>query len=183
MLNRIFCLLALLCATCAFGVAHAAVEAENLDEYGRGIISDYSNMGPIGEIEYAWIKPGVKLSDYRFNLQSFENLTIVVDPGMEETFNKVFPKQLSRGGSREAAAPVLNVKGAVYWVERANAAKIWIPFAGGHMAQAGVGIELVFTNGAGEVVAKIRQSGREGRELKAAALGLSDDVARFVRDH
>lgn len=183
MLRQTRYLFALLCATCVVGTLHAAVDEENLEEYGRGIISDYSNMSPMGEIEYAWVKPGTSLNDYKFKVAPIENLTVIVDEGMEDTFKTLFPKQLNRGGSRDANAPVLDVKGAIYWVERANAAKAWIPFGGMHMAQSGVGIELVFSNAAGEVVAKIRQSGREGRELKDSALGLSDDIARFVRGH
>lgn len=160
---------------------HAGVDADNLNDYGKGIITDYSNMAEMDAIEYGWIKPGVKLSSYRYKIQPLQNLTVIVDEGMENVFKTVFPKQLERAGSRDANAPVLNVKGAIYWAERANSAKRWIPFGGASMAQAGVGIELVLTDASGQVVGKIRTSGRAGSELKAAALSVSDDVAKFVR--
>jgi hypothetical protein len=60
---------------------------------------------------------------------------------------------------------------------------MWIPYAGGHLAQAGLGVELVFKDAAGTVVAKIRHSGREGDKLKDAAEELVDDIRRFVHEN
>lgn len=161
----------------------AQVDQENLEEYGRGIISDYSQMHPMGEIEYAWIKPGVTLSKHAYVVDKVENLTILVDEDMLEPFLEVMPKQLNQAARAADGAPTLHVQAGVYWAEHANLSKAWIPFAGAHVAQAGVGVELIFRNEAGDVVARIRQSGREGRQLALSSQGLSDDVARFVRNH
>ncbi len=57
---------------------------------------------------------------------------------------------------------------------------MWIPHAGGHLAQAGVGIEPVFTDSTGKVVAEVRHSGREGDHLEDAAEELVDDIRPFV---
>lgn len=159
----------------------AGVDKENLEEYGRGIIKDYSDMKETDEIEWLWLRPGVRLSEHRFEVKSFENLTALADADLDEVFEKNFPKTLDRAASKDSAAPLLRVEGAIFWAQRANRAKWWIPYAGAHLAQAGVGIELVLTDAKGEIVCKIRHSGREGDQLENAAEELVDDVAQFVR--
>jgi hypothetical protein len=67
------------------------------------------------------------------------------------------------------------------WAQRANRAKMWIPHAGGHLAQAGVGIELIFRDASGYIVARIRHADREGDALEAAAEERVDDIAGDVR--
>lgn len=175
----------LLAAFALFTIAaHASgVPEDELEEYGQGIIQDYSNMHEGEDIQWLWVAPGVKLANYRYKVKSVENLTMLVDDDIETVLNKNMAKQLNRAGSRDKSAPVLNVDVAVYWAERANSAKAWIPFAGMHVAQAGAGIELLFKDSSGKLVAKIRQSGREGSQLSSAAQELSDDVAKFVHSH
>jgi len=161
----------------------AGVDKDNLKEYGRGIIKDYSDMNEADGIEWLWLRPGVRLSDHRFELEKVGNLTSVEDADMEEVFARSLPKALTRAGSKDSAAPLLRVEGAIYWAQRANRSKRWIPYAGAHLAQAGVGIELVISDGKGDIVCKIRHSGREGDQLKNAAEELIDDVSRFAGAH
>lgn len=161
--------------------AFAAVPEDNLKEYGRGIIKDYSDMKETDDIEWIWVKPGTKLSTYKFDVQPFENLTTFADDDMEDVFATKLPKTLTRLAPKDPAAPTLKLEGAIYWAQRANRSKWWIPYAGAHLAQAGAGIELVFTNAEGEIVCKIRHSGREGDHLESAAEELMDDVAKYIR--
>ena len=165
----------------ATSLSAAGVDKDNLKEYGRGIIKDYSDMKETDDIEWVWLKPGLSLSEYQVNVQPFENLTAFADDDMEDVFATKLPKTLTRLGPKDTSAPVLKLEGAIYWAQRANRSKWWIPYAGAHLAQAGVGIELVFTNAEGEVVCKIRHSGREGDQLENAAEELMDDVAQYIR--
>jgi hypothetical protein len=167
----------------AIPTLQAAVPKEDLDEQGRGIIQDYGDMKEGGDIEWVWIAPGTKLSSYRYNFTKFENLSKSVDDDMEEVFQKVLPRSLARATRADDKAPTLSVESAVYWTQRANMSKLWIPYAGGHLAQAGVGVELVFKDASGKIVAKIRHSGREGTELKAAAEELVDDLTDYVHNN
>lgn len=157
------------------------VDEDNLKEYGRGIITDYSDMKETDDIEWIWVKPGTKLSAYKFDVQPFENKTTFADEEMEDVFATKLPKTLTRLAPKDPAAPTLKLEGAIYWAQRANRSKWWIPYAGAHLAQAGAGIELVFTNADGEIVCKMRHSGREGDHLESAAEELMDDVAQYIR--
>jgi len=160
----------------------AGVDKDNLKEYGRGIIKDYSDMNEDEGIEWVWLRSGVRLSEHRFKLnKSFENLTTVTDDDMEEVLNKTLPRTLDRAGSKDSGASVLRVEGAIFWAERANRSKRWIPYAGGHLAQAGLGIELVIRDGKGDIVCKIRHSGREGDDLDDAAEELLEDISKYVK--
>jgi hypothetical protein len=161
--------------------ASKGVDKDNLDKYGRGIIKDYSDMAEKDEIEWVWLAPGLRLSEAQFKVDKFENVTAVVDDDMEQVFVRAFPKVLQKAGSKSDDAPVVHVEGAIYWAERASSGKRWIPYAGGHLAQAGIGIELIFKNDKGEIIAKIRHSGREGDKLQSAAEELADDIANFVK--
>ena len=165
----------------AFSTLHAeGVDSDDLSEFGKGIITDYSNMAETDRIEWVWVAPGVRLSQHGFRTSPVENLTAMADAGMEDAFNANLERALQRIGARNPGAPKLDVKSAVYWANRASSGKRWIPYVGGHLAQAGVGIELVFTNAQGDVVAKVRHSGREGDELQHAAEELVDDLRAFV---
>ena len=167
----------------AGSVLAAGVDKDNLKEYGRGIIKDYDDMKETDEIEWIWVKPGIHLSEYKFDVQPFENLTAFADDDMEDVFSTKLPKTLARISDKNAATAALKVDGAIYWAQRANRSKWWIPYAGAHLAQAGVGIEVVFTNAEGEIVCKIRHSGREGDELESAAEELMDDLVRYIRSN
>jgi hypothetical protein len=159
------------------------VEQENLDEYGKGIITDYTDMTQSEPVEWIWVAPGTKLSGHRFQFAPARNLAKITDADMEETVDHALPRTLDRVGAKDAGAPLLQVESAIFWADRANRSKLWIPYAGLHLAQAGVGIELVFRNAQGEVVAKVRHSGREGDDLENAAEELIDDLGDFVRNH
>ncbi|MDX1583834.1 MAG: hypothetical protein R3338_09570 [Thermoanaerobaculia bacterium] len=159
----------------------AAVDQGHLEEYGKGIIEDYSNMEH-GDLEWVWIAPGINLSEYKIDVGEFENLSEAYDGDMMETLNEGMRKALERMAP-DSPKGTLTTENAVFWAERANSAKRWIPFAGGHVAQAGVGLEMVFRNSEGEVVAKLRHSGREGSRLSDAAWELIDEIADWAHSH
>lgn len=173
--------LVLLCGFAYASAGTAAVDEENLEEFGTGIIEDYGNMHETDSIEWIWIAPGVVLHDYRFEVAPVRNITAYEDADMEDVINASLTRVLGRIGSTDPDAGLLRVESAIYWAERGSNKKMWIPYAGGHLAQAGVGVELVFRDAAGSVVAKLRHSGREGDRLRDAAEELVDDIRRFVR--
>ena len=171
----------LLLALLPVSLLHAGVPQEHLDKHGRGIIQDYSDMKEGDEVEFTWVAPGTKLSEYQYKAGKFENLSKSVDDDMVETVETSLPRALEKAG--KAGGATLTVDRAIYWAERANRAKMWIPYAGLHVAQAGMGVELVFRDASGKIVAKMRHSGREGDALEAAAEELVDDFTAYIRGH
>lgn len=159
----------------------AGVDPEDLDTYGRGIIEDYSDMVH-GDLEWIWVAPGVRISDYQIDVAEFENLSEAYDGDLMDTLNQGMVKAFQRMSTGEKKG-TLTTQNAVYWADRSNSAKRWIPFAGSHVAQAGIGIEMVFRDAEGNVVAKLRHSGREGSRLSDAAWELIDEVADWAHSN
>lgn len=180
---RSACGIALLIAVVAMPALSAGVDKGNLDEYGRGIIEDYSNMHAGKYVEWEWVAPGIHLMDYKIDVGAFDNMSKVNDTGMIDTLDKGMRTAFARLAKKAGKKGTLTTENAVYWADRAHSAKRWIPYAGGHLAQAGCGIEMVFKDAKGKIVAKIRHSGREGNHPADAAWELVDEVAQFVENN
>lgn len=179
--NGFSALFALLLIAVAVPVMAAGVDPEELDEYGRGIIEDYSDMEH-GDLEWVWVAPGIRISDYRIDVGEFENLSEAYDGNMMDTLNEGMQKAFGKMSSGDKKG-TLSTQNAVYWAERASNAKRWIPFAGSHVAQAGLGVEMVFRDSEGNIVAKVRHSGREGERLSDAAWELIDEIADWAHSN
>jgi hypothetical protein len=153
------------------------------DEFRSAIIEDYTGMVEGDGIEWVWVADGVKLSDYKIVLDGkFSNKSEINDKAMVSTLNDGFDDGVNRQNDKKTKG-TLKAQGGIYWAERANRGKMWIPYAGGHLAQAGVGIELILTDASGKTVAKIRHSGRQGDKPEEAAEELLDDLSAFVAEH
>lgn len=152
-------------------------------EFVKGIIEDYTDMVEGDGIEWIWVEPGVKLRDYKIKIGEFKNMSEVTNKDMIETLEDGFDESFERLGKKGGREGSLTTENAVYWAERAQSAKRWIPYAGGHLAQSGVGIEMVFRDSSGKIIAKIRHSGRQGEKLEEAAEELVDDVANYIAEH
>lgn len=152
-------------------------------DFVKGIIEDYSDMVEGDGVEWIWVAPGVKLSDYKISIGDFKNMSEVTNKDMITTLEEGFDAAFERLGKKGGSKGSLTTENAVYWAERAQAAKRWIPYAGGHLAQSGVGIEMIFRDAKGNIVAKIRHSGRQGEKLEEASEELVDDVANYIAEH
>lgn len=152
-------------------------------EFKSAIIDDYEGMVEGDDIEWIWVADGIKLSDYKIVLDGkFVNKSDVNDKSMLATLNEEFDDSVNRSNAKKSKG-TLRATGGVYWAERMSRGKAWIPYAGGHLAQAGVGIELILKDSSGKTVAKIRHSGREGDKPEYAAQELLDDLDSYVADH
>jgi len=60
---------------------------------------------------------------------------------------------------------------------------MWIPFAGGKLMQAGVGIEMVLRDEHGKPVAKFRHSAREGAQIETAIHEVDNDLMKYIAKH
>jgi hypothetical protein len=151
-------------------------------DFVKGVIEDYSDMVEGDDIEWIYVAPGVKLSDYSFKIGKFKNMSDVTNKEMVTTLEEGFDAAFQRLG-KKGSKGTLTTENAIYWAERAQRGKRWIPYAGFHLAQSGVGIEMVFRDSKGKVIAKVRHSGRQGEKLEEAAEELVDDIANFIAKH
>lgn len=151
-------------------------------DFEKGIIEDYSDMVEGDGVEWFYLADGVKLSDYKIKVGKFKNMSEITSKSMQETLAESLPEALERAGAKGSKG-TLTTENAIYWAERASAGKKWIPYAGFHVGQAGVGVEMVFKDSSGKIVAKVRHSGRQGESVDEAAEEIADDIANWVREN
>ncbi len=158
----------------------------NSDDYKEddfvktGVIDDYSDMVEGDDIEWVWVAPGFKLSDHKYQVEDMGNKSEVSAKSLPRKMKEALQDSLDNAGGKGST---VTVEGSIYWAEKSSEGKRWIPYAGGHLAQAGVGVELVLRDSSGKTVAKIRHSGREGSDIDDAAEEVSDDIREFVDGH
>jgi len=153
-------------------------------QYKTGcVITDYADMTSGDGVNWVWIAPGTKLGGAgNVEIAPVKNISDVTDAALAGNVESNFKQALERVG-KIAGPGGLKITSCIYWVERANTGKMFIPFAGGHLAQAGIGIELIVVDASGATVAKIRHDGRSGSAPSDASAAVVDDVANFAREH
>jgi len=153
-------------------------------QYKTGcVITDYADMTTGDGVNWVWIAPDAKLGGPgNVEIVSVKNISDVTDAALAGNVESNFKQAFTRVG-KTVAPGGLKITSCIYWVERANTAKMFIPFAGGHLAQAGIGIELIVVDASGRTVAKIRHDGRSGAAPSDAAGAVVDDIANFSRAH
>lgn len=149
-------------------------------DFQKGIIEDYSDMVEGDGVEWYYKADGIKLSEYKVKIGKFKNMSEITSKSMIETLEESLPESIERAGGKGSSG-TLTTENAVYWAERSSAGKKWIPYAGFHVGQAGVGVEMVFKDSSGKVVAKIRHSGRQGENVEEAAEEIADDIANWLK--
>ncbi len=147
----------------------------------KGIIGDYTGMVEGDGLDWVWVDPSVKLSDYKIRINSVKNISEVSSKSIGLTLEETFESAMDRRG--KGTKGTLTSETAVYWAERASQGKKWIPYAGGHLAQAGVGVEVILRDSKGKIVAKIRHAGRQGEKVDEAAEEVADDLASYFTEH
>jgi hypothetical protein len=158
-------------------------EAKEAD-YKRGCaITDYSGMVEADGIDWAWIDSSAKIGGPGdIQIVAVKNVSDVTDASVASNVEQDFKQAFTRIGKSPGASG-MKFTSCVFWVDRANAAKAWVPFAGAHLMQAGVGIEATITDSSGKTVAKLRHNGRSGQSPSDAAAAIVDDLVNFIAKH
>jgi hypothetical protein len=151
------------------------------DDFEKGIIEDYSDMVEGDGVEWVYLAPGVKLSDYKLDVGTIKNKSEIGAKSMINALKDALEEGSEHRLSGKKGA--LKAETAIYWAERSSEGKRWIPYAGFHLAQAGIGVEMILRSSSGDVVAKIRTSSREGDRLEGAAEEVADDILSYMEDN
>lgn len=148
--------------------------------FKKGIIGDYTDLKEAKEVSWAWVAPEIKLADYKVEVESFENATDDVGKSQLSSMKAIFKEGMER---LKGSKGTLSAKISVYEVQKYSPGKAWIPFAGGHQMQAGVGIEVLLKDKSGKTVAKIRHFAREGIAFETATEETADDLRKFINNN
>ncbi len=152
--------------------------------YHQGcVLSDYRELVEQQTVTWGWVDPAVKVGGPgKIDVRPIRNVSDVTDSAVAPKLQRDFEEALERIGKTPGKGG-LTLESCIVWMERFEPSKAFIPFAGGHLMQAGVGVEIAITDPSGRTVAKIRHSVREGTDPSASAGKIADDVANYLRDH
>jgi hypothetical protein len=135
--------------------------------FKRGIIRDYSDMWAGADVDWASVARGVKLSQYAIKVGPFRNLTRFNSPAVKRTLEVTLQEEFDGiAGSKGT----LLTQNAIIWASDAED------------GQKGLGIEMIFRDPSGKVVAKLRNFVRD-YPPEDAAEEMLEQLTDFVEDH
>ena len=149
-------------------------------DFHRGIITDYSDMVKGNEVNWIWVKPAEKISDYTVKIRSMENKSDMRSKEFSDSVKSIFADYFA---DTKGTKGTLNADLCITEVQTFSPGKAWIPFVGGHQMQAAVGMEVVLHDQSGNIVAKLRDFEREGTDPKQAAEKIAAQTAKEIRKH
>lgn len=136
--------------------------------FTRGFLPDYAAMTKGDAVDWSWVAPGVRLSNYSVRIGRYRNLTSVTGDTLMNWLTTEMQSQVSEVAS--GGSGTLTTDGAIYWAERSEDKK------------RGVGIELIFRDGSGRVVAMMRHRINENSPEDAAE-EMAEAVADFIESN
>lgn len=171
-------------------VCSSTASAENLiesDDYKEADfkkcnIHDYSDMINGDDIEWYWKNTSISLGNFKYSVGKVENKSELRSKSLSESVKRIFKDSFDDMDVIDSKG-TLTADICIYDAQNANMAKVWIPFAGGHQAQAGVGVELVLKDKGNKLVAKFRHFAREGFQLEAAIQEVVSDLSKFISNN
>lgn len=175
-------LLAVLSPLAAFCKSDRFVDSDDYKDknFKQGILTDYSDLAKGDDIEWVWVSPGVTLSEHKYSLGKFVDATEDLGKTPLNAIKDSFTETLGKiKGDKGALTVDINI----YDAQKFSYGKAWIPFAGGHQMQAGLGVEMLIKDKKGRTVAKIRHFAREGTAVEQAGEEVATDIKKYILKH
>ncbi len=144
-------------------------------------INDYSQMIEDGDVNWVWLSNDIKLADHGVAIAKIENKSAKAKKSDSETVQTSLQYAIE-DAKLEKKANTLNADICIYDVQNYSFGKRFIPFSGGYLAQAGVGVEVTLRDG-DKTVAMMRHFTREGSSIKEAADEVAEDVFDYIAKH
>jgi hypothetical protein len=148
--------------------------------FHKGIIQDYTDMVKGDNVDWVWVTPSEKLGQYKIKVENITNMSESHSKSLVDSVKSIF-----RGALEDLTGTkgTLTAELCITEVQNFSPAKAWIPFAGGHQMQAGIGIEMILKDRDNKIVAKFRHFDRRGSEVRAAAEEASDHLVNYISKH
>lgn len=142
----------------------------NGGSFQRGIIRNYDAMTSGGEVQWAYVAPGVQLSNYEVRVSGVRNLTSVRSNAESVLQNDLQEALNDLAEDLENSSGRLTADLAIYWAEADRSKK------------RGIGAEAIIRDGSGRVVATLRHAVRENSPEDAAE-EVAEAIAEFIEEH
>ena len=148
-------------------------------EFKKCSISDYAHLVEGDDVNWIWVADGIKTSNFKLSIGGVQNIALNKKTSDTEAVKTSFQQVIndidSKGKSEKATADI-----CIYEIQEFSYGKAWIPFVGGHQAQAGVGVEVILKDKNKKTVAEFRHFTREGARTQEAATEAAEDITKFI---
>jgi hypothetical protein len=181
-----FCLifgLALLIPSAALSRSEKLIDDNEYKDkdFHKGIITDYTDMVKGDDVDWVWVKPGETLSQYKVKLGNIENKSDMLTRSLTESVKSIFEEYFANG--TKGGKGTLTADLCITEVQKFSPGKAWIPFAGGKLMQAGMGVEIILFDQNKTIVAKLRHFDRQGQDVRSAAEEVAGHMTRYITMH
>lgn len=147
-------------------------------DFRKCIITDYTNIDEGDDVNWVWKNPDIKLENYKLSLGKVINKAEKEKSSDTKAVTEMFKEVISDIKYKGKELLIADV--CIYEVQDFSYGKAWIPFAGGHQAQAGVGVEVVLKDKANKNVAMFRHFTRDGARTEEASKEAAEDITDYV---
>lgn len=130
----------------------------------KPVIGDYTKLRRGQSVEWVFVAPKVDLSKFNIQISKFDDRSTLRSPKVQSTLEAGL---IASFRGRESSAKTLTTRNAIYWAR--SGAK-----------DEGLGIEMIFLDSTGSVVAMLRHSVK-GSPPEEAARRAASSVAEFTR--
>lgn len=148
--------------------------------FHSGIIKDYTDMVKGDRVDWVWVNPSEKLGQYKVKVGTISNKSDSHSKSLVDSVRSIFTSSLADIAGTKGT---LTAELCITEVQNYAPGKAWIPFAGGHQMQAGIGIEMILRDQNNKIVAKLRHFDRRGMDVKDAAEEAADHLVNYISKH
>jgi hypothetical protein len=146
-------------------------------DFHKGIIKDYTDMVKGDRVDWVWVGSSEKLGQYKIKVAGITNKSESHSKSLVESVKSIFTSSLADIAGTKGT---LTAELCITEVQNYSPGKAWIPYAGGHQMQAGIGIEMILRDQNNKMVAKIRHFDRRGMDVKDAAEEAADHIVNYI---
>jgi hypothetical protein len=151
-------------------------------DFHKGIIADYSDMVKGDGIDWVWAAPAEKLTNYKIRVGSITNKSDSHSKALLESVKSKFERSFA-DMDFAGTNGTLTAELCITEVQEYARGKRWIPFAGRHLAQAGMGIEIILRDQNNRMVAKLRHFDHHGRDVRLAEKEVTAHMVSYISRH
>jgi len=145
-----------------------------------GIIKDYGDMVKGDGVDWVWAASSAKLGNYKVKVGSITNKSESHSKSLVDSVKSIFSNYFADVAGNNGT---LTAEMCITEVQQYAPGKAWIPFAGGHQMQAGIGIEIILRDQNNKTVAKLRHFDRRGMDVKDAVEEVADHMVNYISKH
>jgi serine/threonine protein kinase len=137
--------------------------------FRAGVIPDYEVLTKGNGVNWLWTAPGFRFVQHKIRIGAFRNVTAYDSPRLHANLGDAFQEQVD-SVTEDAKGVALTTENAIVWTETSRGKK------------RGMGVEMVFRDGKGNIVAMLRHLERESSP-EAASEEVVEALVDFIEEN